>query len=108
MIGQAIRKGWNIPDEALDQLPAEVLDIWKNQHIPLLVRMKALETYIKMYGQNLRSEAAESGVNVNIGVALQATQQETSGLTEEELDRVIDERIRVLAAIEAKGVSTDG
>jgi hypothetical protein len=108
MIGQAIRKGWNIPDEALDQLPAEVLDIWKDRHIPLLVRMKALETYIKMYGQNLRSEATDQGVNVNIGVALQATQQETSGLTEEELDRVIDERIRVLAAIEAKSVSADG
>jgi hypothetical protein len=108
MIGQAIRKGWNIPDSALDELPAEVLDIWKNQHIPLLVRMKALETYIRMYGQNLKAESPDQGVNVNIGVALQATQQETNGLTEEELDRLIDERIRVLAAIEAKGVSADG
>jgi hypothetical protein len=107
MIGQAIRKGWNIPDSALDQLPAEVLEIWHNQHIPLLVRMKALETYIRMYGQTLKANETDTGVNVNIGVAL-ATQQETNGLTEEELDRLIDERIRVLAAIEAKGVSADG
>jgi hypothetical protein len=59
MIGQAIRKGWNIPDSALDQLPAEVLEIWKNQHIPLLVRMKALETYVRMYGQNLKADEAK-------------------------------------------------
>jgi hypothetical protein len=108
MIGQAIRKGWNIPEEALDKLPAEVLEIWHNQHIPLLVRMKALETYIRMYGQTLKANETDTGVNVNIGVAFQATQQETNGLTEEELDRLIDERIRVLAAIEAKGVSADG
>jgi hypothetical protein len=55
----------------------------------------------------LKANETDTGVNVNIGVAL-ATQQETNGLTEEELDRLIDERIRVLAAIEAKGVSADG
>jgi hypothetical protein len=70
MIGQAIRKGWNIPDSALDELPAEVLEIWHNQHIPLLVRMKALETYIRMYGQNLKAnetkEPQAQGVSVTV------------------------------------------
>lgn len=107
LIGRAIAEGWDIPEAAFKELPTEVLEIAKDKTLSVRKRLSAISTLMKMHGQN-QGKGDGKNINLNIGVAVQATAKETNGLTEEELNRTIDERIALLASIESKSLPSDG
>lgn len=107
LIEQAISGGWDIPEAAFKELPDGALEIFRDKTLSVRKRMSGLNALLKMHGQNI-GKGEDKSINLNIGVAVQATAKETNGLTEEELNRAIDERIALLAAIESKNIPSDG
>lgn len=107
LIGRGIREGWDIPAAAFKELPEGALEIFRDKKLSVRKRMSGLNALLKMHGQNI-GKGDSKDINLNIGVAVQATARETNGLTEEELNRTIDERIALLASIESKNVPSNG
>ena len=109
MIQMAISKGWNVPEYLKDKIPKRMEEILDNPR-DNRAAINAGKILIKLIDKNEGTEEGEPqpSVNVNVGVGLLVTQKETNGLTDEELDRAIDERLAKLASIEAKDLPADG
>ena len=60
LIERAIKKGWAIPDTALDTLPGMVDQIAKTEAIPIDKRLQAAKVLIAMHGQNLSQQHSSS------------------------------------------------
>lgn len=68
IVQTAIKKGWSIPDEVLEQLPAEMWDIAKDKERDDRPRIAAAKVLLAMNAQANPPEKSASTVNVGVVV----------------------------------------
>lgn len=116
LIAKAVVNRWNFDPELEKELPDHLLrkalgrngekDREQISAAKAVVAMKGQNIQLKIYDETKGDESGNQG-NVIVNVGVQVAQREEKGLTDEELDKAIDERLAMLASIEAKGVCTD-
>lgn len=68
LIQKAVRQGWNIPQDVLEQLPAEMWDIAKDKERDDRPRIAAAKVLLAMNAQANPPEKSASTVNVGVVV----------------------------------------
>jgi hypothetical protein len=69
LIGQAVRQRWNVPELALDRLPAVMAQMAADSRREDRARIAAAKVLVAMVGQN-NSTGSGGGTNVNVGVVV--------------------------------------
>lgn len=70
LIQAAIKKGWKIPDEVLEQLPTEMWEIAKDKLRDDRPRIAAAKVLLAMNAQANPPEASDRSVNVGVNVSV--------------------------------------
>lgn len=70
MVRQAIRQGWDIPEQLLSALPKVAGAMALDKGASKAVRLKAMETLLKMKAQNDEPESRAPAHTINVGVKI--------------------------------------